>query len=86
MMPTKERYLVTDEFDATRVGELDQCLSISDAETNDETIKRGSYVFAYPEKDGYIKFTTPSALSTFCVKSNIFVDCTKRDFLKREAV
>lgn len=86
MMPAKERYLVTNEFDATRVGELDECISMLGAETDDETIKIGSYVFAYPEKSGFIRFTTQSALSTFCVRASVFTNCTKRDYLKQTEV
>ena len=83
---TKERFLVTEKFDATGIGELDQCSSILGAETDDKTIVKDSYVLAYPEKDGFRKFTSQSTLATFCVRSSIFNQCTKRDQLKQQEV
>jgi hypothetical protein len=48
MIPAKERYIVTHKFDATGVGELDQCSSILGAETDDTPIKKGVDVLALP--------------------------------------
>lgn len=78
----KKRYRVKQSFDATRVGELDQCSSVSGAETKDTTIHENTLVWAYPEEDGFVRFMTPTALSTFCVRSSVFSKSTERDLLK----
>lgn len=75
MQDTRRSYRVIKLLEATKIDDSDLCSA--DADTDDSTIGEGDFLWAYPEKDGYIRFTK-GFFATFCVRSTVFADSTER--------
>jgi hypothetical protein len=85
MVDVRKCYRVTKAFSATNVGDDDLCSAIAGAETKDTTINKDDYVWAYPETDGFIRFTK-GTFAVLCVRSEIFLKCTERHIAELEEV
>lgn len=74
-MNTRKSYRVTKSFEASMIGEGRAC--VTNPEPDNTTMNVGDFVWAYPEKDGFIRFTK-GYYATFCTSSIVFFDCTER--------